>query len=545
MAEAGILVAFAPAARALAPQLTALAPLAIFHDLRWLYTAQPSVAYFGLLLAGLVAARAGLTTVLVRLAWPAGIRPPGLLAAFREALPVTAVACVLMSPIVSLSFGVAILPFSWPFLAMLPAMLLIALPLGYVGVVGTWWRELPSLPVAGWLLTEFVVLSAAAAACSALPPLAAIPVAGVASLVNARAWYGVTACAARPRAAARQRATEAPLWRVMNPLWLLREIPGVPLAIAVVVSLVIVMTRLVFILGGHGFLPRPAVGPGQSAVAAAHAAPQASAAAAPAAGPRDPVLEVFGFGSTCCPHHPALARAMPGTLVEQFSYRGMSPGGKPLPYQPTDGNLPLPVIGDRIAAQVWRLHERTGQRVDLVAESEGTLGVDAMLARHPQAPIGSVVLLSPIIAPGGARYSSAAEAGVVARDELHAVIWFVGGLSPFGSSGAQTLIDSVSKDGARFAAAAGSAPPRLLEVVPLADAVTLPACRLPANVLVVPAFHGELLADPAALRLVRAFLSYQPVRGAPGLRSTAEFMAAAATAWRMPQQTEPSPPCQR
>jgi hypothetical protein len=544
MAEAGALVGFAPAARALAPQLTALAPLAIFHDLRWLYTAQPSVAYFGLLLAGLVAARAGLTTVLVRLAWPAGMRPPRLLAAFREALPVTAVACVLMSPMVSLSFGVAILPFSWPFLAMLPAMLLIALPLGYVGVVGTWWRDLPPLPVVGWLLTEFVVLSAAAAACGTLPPLAAIPMAGMAGLVNARAWYGVTACAARPKAA-RERVTGVPLWRVVNPLWLLREIPGVPLAIAVVISLVIVMTRMVFVLGGDGFLPRPAGVLSEPAVAAARPAPQSTATAAHAAGPRDPVLEVFGFGSTCCPSHPALARAMPGTLVQQFSYLGMSHGGKPLPYWPTDSNLPLPVIGDRIAAQVWRLHERTGQRVDLVAESEGTLGVDAMFARHPHAPIGSVVLLSPIVAPGGAGYRNAAEAGVVARDELHAVIWFVGGLSPFGSSGAQTLIDSVSTDGARFAAAAGQAPRRLLELVPLADAVTLPACHLPANVLVLPALHGELLGDPAALRLVRAFLDHQPVRGAPVLRDTAEFMAAAATAWRMPQPTEPTPPCQR
>lgn len=542
MAEASVLAAFAPAARALAPQLTALAPLAIFHDLRWLYTAQPQVALFGPLLAGLVAIRAGLTTVLVKLAWPAGMRPPALPGAFREALPVTAVACLLMSPIVSLSFGVAILPFSWPFLAMLPALLLIALPLGYVGMVGSWWRELPPLPVAGWLLTEFAVLSAVAAACGALPTPAAIPMAGLAGLVNARAWYGVTACAARPKAV-KARVTALSVRRLANPLWLLREIPGVPLAIAVVISLVIVMTRLGFVLGGHGFLPRPAGGLGDSAVAAARPAPRSPAAPVP--GPHHPVLEIFGFGSTCCPHHPALARAMPGTLVRQFSYRGMSRDGSPLPYGPADSNLPLPVIGDRIAAQVWRLHQRTGQRVDLVAESEGTLGVDAMLARHPHAPVNSVVLLSPIVAPGGAGYRRAAEAGVVARAELHAVVWFVGGLSPFGSSGAQTLIDSVSNDGARFAAAMGSSSPRLLELVPLADAVTLPACRLPANVLVLPALHGELLADPAALRLVRDFLSGEPVRGAPALRTTAEFMAAAATAWRMPQPAEPSPPCQR
>ena len=54
MAEAGLLVAFAPAARALAPQVTAVPPLAVFHDLRWLYGAQRSWLEFTLLLAGLV-----------------------------------------------------------------------------------------------------------------------------------------------------------------------------------------------------------------------------------------------------------------------------------------------------------------------------------------------------------------------------------------------------------------------------------------------------------------------------------------------------------
>ena len=50
MAEAGLLVLFAPAARGLAPQVTALPPLAIFHDLRWLYSTQRSWLWFAMLL---------------------------------------------------------------------------------------------------------------------------------------------------------------------------------------------------------------------------------------------------------------------------------------------------------------------------------------------------------------------------------------------------------------------------------------------------------------------------------------------------------------
>ncbi len=66
-----MLTAVAPAARALAPQVTALPPLAIFHDLRWLYSTQRSWLWFCLLLAGLLLARSALNTALVRLAWPA------------------------------------------------------------------------------------------------------------------------------------------------------------------------------------------------------------------------------------------------------------------------------------------------------------------------------------------------------------------------------------------------------------------------------------------------------------------------------------------
>jgi hypothetical protein len=256
-----------------------------------------------------------------------------------------------------------------------------------------------------------------------------------------------------------------------------------------------------------------------------------------------PVLEIGGFGSWCCGQDRALARALPGALVQQFSYLGTNRHGQPRPYGAKASNLPLPELGDRIAAQVWRLHEQTRRPVDIVAESEGTLGLDAMLAQHPDAPVGSVVLLSPIVAPGQYGYKGTGSS-LLTRDELQALIWFVGGLSPFGTSGAQKLISSVNSVGARFASAAAEhAPVRMLEVIPLADAVTLPACPLPRSVVVIPAFHGELLGDPVALRAVRRFLTDRSVTGMPSLRTTAEIMAAAATAWRMPENTTSSPPC--
>src|SRR5262249_20028660 len=170
MAEAGLLIAFAPDARALAPQVTGLPPPAVLPALRWLYSSQPSWLGFGLLLAALMVGRSALNTVLIRLAWPNGAAALPVWDLLRRSLGVTALACLLLSPLVSLTFGVAILPFSWPFLAMIPAMLLIALPLSHSGAAGAWWRTLPPVSAAWWLLAEFAVLTVAPPAPGPLPP---------------------------------------------------------------------------------------------------------------------------------------------------------------------------------------------------------------------------------------------------------------------------------------------------------------------------------------------------------------------------------------
>ena len=553
MAEAALLAASAPAARALAPQVTALPPLAVFHDLRWLYSAHRSWLEFILLLAGLILARSAVNSLLVRLAWPGAVEPPATLEALRSALGFTFFAFLLMSPVVSLTLGVAILPFSWPFLATLPVMLLIAVPLSHGGAASYWWRMLPPPAAVGWLLTDFAVLSVTAAVIGRLPFFGAVPAAGLAGLVNARAWYGLTGAVARART------------RALAGGWPggARLVPAVPVATLAAIAVITLLTKLVFVVGIPTGNPptaaaiqvgqagqAPVVTGARTASQAGPPAPTGRAQHAEAArldrSRHPPVLEVAGFGSWCCEHGRSLAYVMPGTLVQQFSYRGLDPAGHPLPYGPAASDLPLPVLGDRIAAQVWRLHARTGQPVDIVAESEGTLGVYAMLARHPDVPLAAVVLLSPIVAPGQVSYPVGDGSALVPGDELQGVVWLVGGLSPFGTSGAQTLIESVNQVGAQFAEqAARDHHLPWLELVPLADAVTLPACSLPSNVLVVPALHGALLDDPESLRMVRDFLTDHRVRAPSGLRTTAEIVAAAASAWRIPQATTPSPPCRR
>jgi len=258
------------------------------------------------------------------------------------------------------------------------------------------------------------------------------------------------------------------------------------------------------------------------------------------------VLLIEGFGSSCCRKAVPLQHAEPGAVVQQFSYLGVDAKGSPIPHGRAASDLPLPLLGDRIAAQVARLHEETGKPVDLVAESEGTLGIDAMLARHPDAPVGAVVLASPIVAPGQASFPADDRdgRGVASGYALHAVAQFIGRLSPFGPSGAVTLIDSVNSVGARYVAiAARHRPVRWLAVIPLADAVTLPVCELPANVVVVAAFHGGLLGIPRVQDMVHSFLTGQRVHGHAKLKDAAEILAAAGSGWRMPDIDPPSPPC--
>ena len=92
-------------------------------------------------------------------------------------------------------------------------------------------------------------------------------------------------------------------------------------------------------------------------------------------------------------------------------------------------------------------------------------------------------------------------------------------MSPYGGAGAQALIDSVSEVGASyFASSAVNRGLPWLAVVPLADAVTLPACSWPQNVVFIDAFHGGLLGKVSVQRMVERFLA----AGSPGQDSLSQ-----------------------
>ena len=567
MAETLALSFLAPYARPLAPQVTALPPLAVYHDLRWLFAFNQSWLGFTGVLVVLVLARSAVDAVLVRLAWP---RAPGrdvpaaprprFLASVVSCAVLTVLVALVMSPVVTLMFGVALLPFSWPYLAAVPILLGTAVALSQGGVGQAWWRRLPPLGTAAWLIATFGVLSLASVLMAHLDMAGMVAVAGLAGVVNARAWYGLTTAAV-------QRSVARGVWGDWSPQsrgvpggrppglvlraalqriqWALRGrtswVPLAPLAAVMVLALAVGLTRLAF-TGTVRF----AGGTGDSAAAALATGTESGGLPVPGSsgpgaggtagtGPHGAVLVVGGFGSSCCHEADALRAAEPGMLVRQFSYLGLDEAGQPVPYGPAAGDLPIQVLGDRMATQLEKLYQQARTPVDVVAESEGTLGVYAMLARHPDLPVGSLVLLSPIVEPGQAGQA----ANTVPGDLLGTLNNLVGGMSRYGSSGAQELIDSVSEVGASYFAMVSHDKSRhWLAVVPLADAVTLPTCPWPQNMIFVDAFHGGLLGDASVRQMIVTFLAGGSVNADSSqrhLRTEAQFIAAAATAWRMPE----------
>jgi hypothetical protein len=537
--EGGLLTLVAPNARSVAPQVTALPSIAAYHDLRWLFTDTQSWLWFAGLVAVVLVARAALDVMLLRLAWPRGIPAPRISRAFVSCAALTLLAWVLLSPAATLAFGVAVLPFSWPFLAAFPIMLGIVAALSHGGVITAWWRRLPPARAVLWLAGSFAAATAAAAVITHLSTGEALAVAALTGLVNARAWYGLALLAARMQPRAHESV----------PARMLFSLPFAPIAAVMVLALVVGAARLLF----TGTIQLP-ISPSSSAAAmvgggaraGSPAAPDAvtSPAAAVATATASAVLVVGGWGSSCCDAANGLHAMLPEVPMRQFSYVGLNAAGKPVPSGASADDLPLPELGDRLADQVRALSQAANRPVAVVAESEGTLGVYAMLARHPGLPISTVVLLSPIVGPGQLTYLPGPGGASVSEAALNELNHLIGGMSPYGPSGAQDLLSSVSEFGARYfddmiAAAAGGSggkPIRVLAVIPLADAVTLPECDLPLGVIVVPAFHGGLLGDPAVLPMVSSFLSGHDVASAGDgqMREAAEVITGAATAWRMP-----------
>src|SRR5207237_7870030 len=183
----------------IAPQASAPAPFDVFHDLRWLLVYHRS--WLGLVLeaAAFIAFRTAFTVFMVRAAWPEGEEPPPLGRMVVRSAAFVVTAAVLLSPWVALLFGMAVVSISWLVSVAVPGALAVMLLVHHGAIERGWWRHMPPARTVGWVMLSFVVLSIDGALLSVSPPLFRLPLAAVAGLFNAWAWFGIVhAVAGRP-----------------------------------------------------------------------------------------------------------------------------------------------------------------------------------------------------------------------------------------------------------------------------------------------------------------------------------------------------------
>jgi hypothetical protein len=414
----------------------------------------------------------------------------------------TALAAVFLAPSVALLFALAVVPVSWLFLAAVPLAFGVALVVHPIAVTGGWWKHPIPLRALGWVALSFATVTVAAAVIAVEPPWVAFVVAALSGAFNARAWVGMVG------AVVEHRHSD-------------RIVPAVPVALAVMAAVVAVGSVNGFT---HVSSQRSNVGPISS-----YTAPTRGAQA---------VLMISGYGShwNGAPAHP-----VPGPFFEQrFSYRGLASSGRPLAYSSADTVQTLHSLDVRLGSQVTALARVTGRRIDIVAESEGALVAKTYLVSDRNAPVGTVVLASPLLAPGRVSYpaaGTAAVSGLPVRDALELLSRAYQSVAPIDLSPESPFLKSVDQLAPLLQGLLSCPNPgvRQVAVLPLADATAAPVhSTLPFPSVVVPAFHGGLVGSPSTDRIIAATLEGQVPVTRGGLRDVDRLIVLAASAWQVP-----------
>jgi hypothetical protein len=490
-----------PSALPLAPQTTAAAPFGVFHDLRWLLVYAHSWWTLAGETVGFLVVRTALTAATVRLAWPRDVEAVPVRTLVRRALGFTVAAAILLSWSASLLVGLAVAPVSYLFFAAVPLAFILALLLHH-GPVLPWWRTHPSLRTAGWTAATFVILTLGGAVMVASPWWLHLPIAAAVGLFNAWAWLAVVrSLAARDR---------------------VRFVPLAPVGLAALIAVVLGgVTIGISVANSHGRLPREhgRASPGQPGT--------------------QPVLVLTGFASSWLGGDSDRLALGPGFDQRRFSYAGLGADGRPLPYDADDTDQPLPVLVHRLDVQVRALATERHARLDLVSDSEGALVAKAYLESHPEAPVKTLVLTSPLVEPGRAYLPPHGHTGYgfAATWSLRGIGWTIRQISSLDVSPDGPFLTSI---GAHAPELRNSLECRLpntaqLALFPLADAVGAPyggTDSIPAAVL--PAFHGTLFEQGSALRIIGDYLRTGAVPGYSGYRRAERLLRAAAAAWQVP-----------
>ncbi|MFR9774943.1 hypothetical protein ACL02O_02660 [Micromonospora sp. MS34] len=459
------------AARGLAPQVTAVWPYDSYHDLRWLLVYHDSwpTFLFGLLAVTLF--RGVLTAGLTALAWPDGTPRPPLGWLVRRNLEVAALAAVIISPWAVLSVAFAVVGLSWYLLASLVPMLLLTPFLQRAGVVGRWWRGLPSIELLGWSLLNFAVLTIAGAVISATPGWWTVVVSGLAGVANGLLWRQTVAAAAVPR-------------RVR-----LARVPVAPIALALILVGAVMAQSLIHVAVGRSGDWRPPVLATRLPERVPHA-----------------IIVIAGHDSSWD------GRPAVDPRVERFSYRGLDAKGHPVAYRAEDTHRSVASSTVLLAAQIDRLHRRTGRPIALLGQSEGAMVARTYLELLPRSSVEAVLLFSPLAQPGRAYYPPPGHSGwgVAAGWELRILFALANLPRRVKNSPDEPFVRSVLADAPFYRNRTLCPVPgvRMIAFLPTVTAAEAPPgeyARIPVYQL--PAFHGGLVGRQAAEERVVDFLA--------------------------------------
>ncbi len=514
--EALVVVTIGPAdAVPLAPQISAPAPYGVFHDLRWLLVYHPSwvVLVLGAIL--LVGARAALDTMLVRSAWPPEHPRPPVRDQLAHAVRFTAITGIALLLFAVLSFAMAVTSLSWLFFVSVPVLVMVALLVHHGEVMPSWWRDAPTRASLVATLCVFAVLTVGGALLSTVPR-------ALAPLVAALVGVGVAVCRLHSIESLVARRTSATPPTAASAR---RRRPYALVGLAAVLVLVVGGTAIGFAVS----------------VAVESARTPPPRVAADAAG--SPVLVVKGFNSRW---DGVTYRWVRGDhRIRRFSYRGLDAHGRPRVYERSDTHQGIVDLAREMRRQVDVLHERTGEPVGIVAESEGALVAQVYLAATPRAPVDALVLLSPLGEPGRVFYPLPGREGwgVGAGAIMRGLAAVIGALGPVDVSADAPLFRSITDLGPTAGALLACPPPhvRSYAVLPVDEGVSAPApLDIGYDHRVEPAFHGGLLGNDATARVIAAVLGGRPPPSASGWwAAVGDVVNAGASPWQAPS-LEPS-----
>jgi hypothetical protein len=476
LAEALVLIpsGFATA-EALAPQVSAVWPYDSYHDMRWLLVYHNSWLTFGAGLLAVILLRGVLSATLVSLAWPARVPRPAYRALVRRNLEVAALGAVLVLPFAAYSVAASVVSLSWFLFSSLGPMVLLAPFMQRMSVGRGLWRGLPSAELVAWSLLDFVVITVAGGLVTSVPQTMAPLVAAAAGAVNGLLWNRTV------RAAVLQERVR---WR---------RVPVVP--VVVVLTLAVPLT--------------------------AQALTQPRQEGAPFAPPifdqmlpeRVPYAVILLAG-----HNSAYdGRPAADPNVERFSYVGLDPGGRPLPYGPRATHRSLEDSSRLLATQVEAVHRRTGRPIALVAQSEGMMVSRTYLRDVPGSPVKALAMFSPLVRTGRTYYpppDASTGWGLAAGWLLRAMflVTTIGSKAP--STPDEPFIRSLL-DGASFYRYQTLCPVsgvRVVAFLPTASAAEAPPGQsLHIPVVQVPTLHGGIIGRSDANDLLIDFLAGEDI----------------------------------